>query len=117
MDRLSGIPRLIRATRVSLKALWWGFRNEEALRLEMLALIVLSPLAVWLGESAVERMLLIGSLFLLLIVELLNTGIETCIDRISFERHELSGLAKDLGSAAVMIALLNVAVTWALVLF
>ncbi len=73
--------------------------------------------ALWLGNSAVERALLIGSLLLLVIVELLNTGIEAAIDRIGLERHELSGRAKDIGSAAVFMALLNAAVVWLLILF
>ena len=115
-DGYTGIRRLLRATRVGLRALNWGLRNEEALRLELLALIPGIPLAVWLGSNGTARALLIGSLLLVLVTELLNTGIEIAVDRIGKERHELSGLAKDLGSAAVMIALLNAVLVWCLVL-
>lgn len=115
-DGLSGMARLMRATRVGLTALSWAFRNEEAFRLEVSGLVVLLPLALWLGHSGVERALLAGALLQVLIVELLNTGIEVVVDRISPERHTLSGLAKDLGSAAVMISLLLATVIWACIL-
>jgi len=115
-DGLSGTARLIRATRVGLTALSWAFRNEEAFRLEVSGLVVLLPLSLWLGHNGVERALLAGALLQVLIVELLNTGIEVVVDRISVERHALSGLAKDLGSAAVMISLLLAVTIWACVL-
>ena len=115
-DGLSGMARLMRATRVGLTALSWAFRNEEAFRIEVSGLVVLLPLAMWLGHSGVERALLAGALLQVLIVELLNTGIEVVVDRISPERHTLSGLAKDLGSAAVMISLLLATVIWACIL-
>ncbi|MGA9855500.1 MAG: diacylglycerol kinase [Gammaproteobacteria bacterium] len=115
-DGITGIQRLLRATRVGVSALRWGMRNEEALRLELLALIPGIPLAIWLGNSGVARALLISSLLLVLVTELLNTGIEIAVDRIGKERHELSGLAKDIGSAAVMIALLNAVLVWCFVL-
>ena len=76
----------------------------------------LVPLALWLGEGAVERALLIGSLLGVVVVELLNSGIEAVVDRIGQERHELSGRAKDIGSAAVFVALLNAAIVWLLIL-
>ncbi|MCG8433697.1 MAG: diacylglycerol kinase [Gammaproteobacteria bacterium] len=116
-DDLRGIPRLIRAARCSFSALRWGFVEEEAVRLEMLGVLLFAPLAFWLGNTDVERALLIGSLLLILMVELLNTGIEVTIDRISHEHHELSGRAKDLGSAAVFVSLVNAAVIWGLILF
>jgi diacylglycerol kinase (ATP) len=115
-DGLSGMARLMRAIRVGLTALSWAFRNEEAFRLEVSGLVVLLPLALWLGHSGVERALLAGALLQVLIVELLNTGIEVVVDRISPERHALSGLAKDLGSAAVMISLLLAVTIWACIL-
>jgi len=115
-DGITGVRRLLRAARVGVSALHWGLRNEEALRLELLGLIPGVPLAIWLGHTRVERALLISSLMLVLLTELLNTGIEIAVDRIGTERHELSGLAKDLGSAAVMIALLNVVLVWCFVL-
>ena len=116
-DGLRGIARLSRGMRVTVAGLRWAFRNEEAVRLEIVGLIFFIPLAVWLGQSAVERALLIGSLFLVLIVELINSAIEATIDRIGTERHSLSGAAKDLGSAAVFVALINAATTWLLILF
>ena len=75
------------------------------------------PLALWLGDDAVEKALMIGSVLLVLVVELLNSAIEAVVDRIGTERHELSGRAKDQGSAAVFIALVIVAITWAFMLF
>ena len=115
-DGLSGLVRLNRATKVGFTALAWAFRNEEAFRLEVSGLVVLLPLALWLGHNGVERALLAAAVLQVLIVELLNTGIEVVVDRISIERHALSGLAKDLGSAAVMISLLLAVVVWACVL-
>jgi diacylglycerol kinase (ATP) len=79
--------------------------------------VLVVPAALWLGRSGIERALLVGSYVLVLIVELLNTGIEVVVDRIGLERHPLSGLAKDVGSAAVLLALALLATTWALVLF
>jgi len=116
-DGLSGIPRLVRATRIGVGALVWAFKHEEAVRLEMLALPFLVWVAFAFGHGGVERALLIGSSIAVLLTELLNTAIEVAIDRIGQERHDLSGLAKDLGSAAVMVALLLWASTWALVLW
>ena len=75
------------------------------------------PLALWLGDDAVEKALMIGSVLLVLVVELLNSAIEAVVDRIGTERHELSGRAKDQGSAAVFVALVIVAITWAFMLF
>ena len=115
-DNLAGFARLTRATRVGLKALIWAAREEEAVRLELLGLLVLIPLGIWLGRSGVERAMLCVSVLLVLIVELLNTGLEVAVDRIGTEHHELSGLAKDLGSAAVMIALVTAALSWMLIL-
>jgi diacylglycerol kinase (ATP) len=115
-DGLSGIQRLNRATRVGINALTWSFRYEEAVRLEMLGLIVLLPLSLWLGRDGVERALLAASVILVLVVELLNTSLEIAIDRIGLEDHELSGRSKDLGSAAVMISLFLAGTVWACIL-
>ena len=115
-DGLSGLARLDRATKVGFTALAWAFRNEEAFRLEVLGAVVLVPLGLWLGHGGAERALLAIAIIQVMIVELLNTGIEVVVDRISTERHALSGLAKDLGSAAVMISLLLATVTWACIL-
>ena len=97
-----------------------GFRaawRQVAFRQEVLLAAVLVPLGGWLGRSGVERALLIGSVLLVPLVELINTAVEMAIDRIGPERHELSGQAKDLGSAAVVIAILVAGATWALVLW
>jgi len=113
----TGMARIMRAMRCSSAGLTAAYRNEEAFRQELLVCLALLPVACWLGHSNVERALLAGSLILLLIVELLNTGIEVVVNRIGPERHELSGLAKDLGSAAVFLAIVQVVVVWSLVLF
>lgn len=112
----TGWRRLVNATGYSWAGLKAAWRNEEAFRQEGLLCAVLTPLALWLGHSPVEQALLIGSLLLVVIVELLNTGIEAAVDRIGPERHELSGRAKDIGSAAVFVSLLNAAVVWSLLL-
>ncbi len=111
-----GWRRLVNATGYSWAGLKAAWRNEEAFRQEALLCAALVPLALWLGEGAVEQALLIGSLLLVVIVELLNSGIEAVVDRIGQERHELSGRAKDIGSAAVFAALLNAAIIWLLIL-
>jgi len=115
-DGLSGLARLNRATSVGFTALAWAFRNEEAFRLEVLGAVVLVPLGLWAGHGGVERALLAAAILQVMVVELLNTGIEVVVDRISTEHHALSGLAKDLGSASVMISLLLATVIWACVL-
>ena len=115
-DGLSGSARILRAVRVGFAALSWAWKQEEAVRLELTGLVVFLPLGLWLGRTGVERALLCGSMLLILVVELLNTGLEVVVDRISTERHELSGLAKDLASAAVMISLFLAAITWACIL-
>ena len=107
--------RLINAVRYSLA----GFRaalSEAAFRQELILALVLIPLGLYLGKTGVERVLLIGSVLLVLIVELLNSAVEAAVDRISTEMHELSKRAKDLGSAAVMLSLVNLAVVWLLLL-
>lgn len=107
---------MINAARWSIKGFRSTFRNEEAFRQELLLLPILAPLGYWLGQTGVERALLIGSLFIVLIVELLNSAVESVVDRIGPEQHKLSGRAKDQGSAAVFLALLLVVLTWVLVL-
>lgn len=113
----TGLKRICSAAGYSAKGLRACWQHEAAFRQEVLACIVLVPLALYLGENGVERALLIGACVLVLIVEVLNSSVEAVVDRIGPEHHELSGQAKDLGSAAVMLALLNVAVVWGLVLF
>jgi diacylglycerol kinase (ATP) len=109
--------RLLRALAYSGAGIRGAYANESAFRQEIWACAVLLPLAVWLPVASIERVLLIGSLVLVLIVELLNSAIEAAIDRISTERHELSGRAKDYGSAAVLLALVVAVLTWATVLW
>jgi diacylglycerol kinase (ATP) len=111
-----GLRRVWNATRNSWAGFRGAWREEAAFRQELLAGLVLVPLALWLGETGVERALLVGSLVVVVIVELLNSSIEATVDRIGVERHTLSGLAKDLGSAAVAASLALVVVVWALVL-
>ena len=111
----TGFSRLVDATKYSWLGYKAGFKNEAAFREELFLGTILLPTAIIFAESSVELALLLGSLFLVLIVELLNSGIEAVVDRISDEHHELSGRAKDLGAAAVMTALINVIVIWAVI--
>jgi len=111
-----GLARLLGAFGNTWKGLAGCWREEEAFRQECLLALVVVPAGLWLGANGVERALLIGPMLLILVVELLNSAIETAIDRIGTERHALSGLAKDLGSAAVFAAFVLLAGTWALVL-
>ncbi len=113
---LFDVGRVIRALGYSLAGLRAAYRKETAFRQELVMIAVLVPLALWLGRSGAERALLIGSVLLVLIVELLNSAVEAVVDRIGHERHELSASAKDMGSAAVLIALLLLATTWGLIL-
>ena len=113
----TGLQRVLNATRYSWAGLNAAFRHEDAFRQEIFLLVVLVPLALYLGNTGIERALLIGSLLLVLIVELLNSAVEAAVDRISLDQHELIKRAKDMGSAAVMIALVNVGVVWGLVIF
>ncbi len=110
-------PRQIwQASAWSIKGLVAAFRLEPAFRLELYAALVLAPVALWLGRTGLERALLIGCLFAVLIVELLNSAIEAVVDKASPEHHELAGRAKDMASAAVMLALLNALACWLLIL-
>lgn len=113
----TGLRRILSACGYSLKGLRSCWSNEAAFRQEVQAGIVLVPLALWLGDGGVEKALLLGSWLLVLIVEVLNSSIEAVVDRIGHEFHDLSGLAKDLGSAAVMLSLLLLATIWGLLLF
>jgi len=113
----TGLQRVISAFFTSLKGLKGCWKNEAAFRQEVMLSIILVPLGLYLGNGGLEKALLVSVLFLVLIVEVLNSGIEAAIDRIGHEHHELSGLAKDLGSAAVFLSLALVGVVWGLVLF
>lgn len=112
-----GFQRLYKATIYSLQGLQAAYRNEAAFRLEVFLSIFLIPLGLWLGENGTERALLVGSTLLVMIIELINSGIEAVVDRFGGDHHELSGIAKDIASAAVLLALVNFLVIWSLVLF
>lgn len=112
-----GIDRVIKATFYSMRGIRFAFTSEAAFRQELALAAILFPLGLWLGETGAEKALLTGVLLIVLIVELLNTGIEVVVDRFGGDYHTLSGQAKDLGSAAVFVALLNVLLVWTLVVF
>ena len=112
----SGITRVVHATGYTWAGLQAAFKHEAAFRQELFLCIALAPVAFLVAHSGVERALLLGSLLLVLMIELLNSAVEAVVDRISDEHHELAGRAKDIGSAAVFVSLLNVVVIWALVL-
>ena len=94
-----------------------AWKNELAFRVEAIIIIIMMPVGIWLGRSAAERALLIASCLLILITELLNSAIEAVVDRIGTERHELSGRAKDMGSAAAFFAMLTAGIIWALIAY
>ena len=112
----TGIDRVIRAAGYSVAGLRAAYRGESAFRQEFWLAVLLVPLAFWLGRNWIEVALLAGSVMLVLIVELLNSAIEAAVDRVSLDRHHLSKRAKDIGSAAVLLALINVIMVWACVL-
>jgi diacylglycerol kinase (ATP) len=112
----TGLRRLLDATRCSIDGLAAAAHGEAAFRQELLLAAVLVPLGLFLGNTTGERALLVGSVLLVLVVELLNSAIEATVDRISLDEHPLAKRAKDLGSAAVMLALATVAAVWLLVL-
>jgi len=114
--RPQGLKRLGLATLHSLRGLRHCYRSEAAFRQEVWLAALLVPAGVWLGDTGAERALLVGSMLLVLIVELLNTGIEVVVDRIGTEHNHLSGFAKDLGSTAVFFSLVLLGSTWGLVL-
>ena len=109
--------RLIKAFGYSFRGLRAAFVNEAAFRQEVILSLVLIPLGLWLGATGLERALLAGSVLLVMIVELLNSGIEAVVDRFGDDLHELSARAKDIGSAGVLLSLVNLLFIWALVLF
>ena len=111
-----GLVRIFHAFLNSVAGLQDAWRNESAFRQEVLLAVILIPLACVVHVNNAERAILIGSVLLVMIVELLNTGVEAAIDRISFERHLLSKRAKDIGSAAVLVTLVLLAVVWAAIL-
>ena len=117
MNKATGLKRIVNAAGYSWSGLKAAYRNEAAFRQELLLAIILIPLAIWLGETGVERAILIGSTLFVMIIELINSAIEAVVDRFGGEWEVLSGRAKDLGSAAVMLSLILLFVTWSLILF
>lgn len=114
--KLVGTRRLLLAFVNSWKGFRGAFRFEAAFRQEVALAVVLLPLGAYLGKTGVEKALLVSSVLFVLVVELLNTGIETVVDRIGLERHELSGLAKDVGSTAVLLSFGVLVVIWGFLL-
>jgi diacylglycerol kinase (ATP) len=112
----TGVKRVFNALMYSLDGMKAALQYEDAFRQEMLLSVVLIPLALYLERNAVERVLMIASVLFVLVVELLNSAVEAAVDRISLEHHHLIKRAKDMGSAAVLISLLNVLVVWGLIL-
>lgn len=108
--------RILKATIWSLQGLRAAWLHESSFRLEVYLFVVLAPLALWLGADGIERALLVGSMALVLSAELLNSAVEAVIERYGAEHHELAGRAKDMGSAAVFVLMMNVLLVWGLVL-
>lgn len=108
--------QLVNASCYSYDGLLAAYQHEFAFRLEVWLTVIAIPLALLIGQSSIERVVLIGSWLVVLIVELMNSAIEATIDRISMERHELAKRAKDLGSAAVFVACVNAAIIWVVLL-
>lgn len=113
----SGVRRIYRAARFSVKGFSHAWQHEAAFRQEIGLTLILAPFALWLGRTGFERFVLIVCCLLVLIVELLNSAIEAAVDRHGDEHHELSGRAKDLGSAAVFLSLVVVVATWGTVAY
>ena len=113
---IRGWRRVINAFGYSMQGFKACFQAEEAFRQELFLLLFLIPIGLWLGETPVERALLLGSLLIILIVELLNSAIEAGVDRVGLERHELSARAKDIASAAVFMSFTLTGTVWGLIL-
>ena len=113
----TGVTRWVKALGFTWLGLKAAYKHEEAFRQEVFLLLVSTPLALWLGDTGIEKALMIGSVLLLMVIELLNSAIEAVVDRFGGEIHELSGRAKDMGSAAVFIGMVNTALVWGFILF
>jgi len=116
MNKATGLKRLVNAAGYSWSGIISAFKSEAAFRQELLLACFLIPLAFWLGDTGVEYVLMIAPVILVLVIELLNSAIEAVVDRFGGELHELSGKAKDLGSAAVFMSLVLLVLSWGLVL-
>jgi diacylglycerol kinase (ATP) len=115
-EKPRGLTRILRAAGASWKGLRGAYREEAAFRQELGLSALVIPLGLWLGRTGVERALLVAPMLLVLVVELLNSAVEATVDRIGPERHVLAGLAKDIGSAAVLLSFVLLGVVWLLVL-
>ena len=115
-DKPTGMTRVIRAFGYSFQGVRYAWREEAAFRQETLLAGVLVPLGVYLGRSGVERALLVGPVLFILVIEILNSAVEAVVDRSGTERHPLAGMAKDMGSAAVLLSFLLLGTVWLLVL-
>jgi diacylglycerol kinase (ATP) len=115
--KLRGMVRLWRACGASARGITGALRDEAAFRQELCLAVLVIPMGLWLGHSGAERALLVAPVLLILVIELINSAIEATVDRIGFERHDLAGLAKDLGSAAVFMSFVLLGGVWLLVLF
>ena len=111
-----GLKRFINAFFFSITGFKAAWKNEEAFRQEVVVFLFATPLAFWLGKNKIEIVLLIASIGMILVVELLNSAVETVVDRVSVEYHELAGRAKDICSAAVMLTITLAVATWLLIL-
>ena len=112
----TGLRRLMNAFSYSIAGTLAAFKHEDAFRQEVVLAVVLTPVALYFGETAIDQALMISSLLFIIIVELLNSSIEATVDRISVKHHKLAKRAKDIGSAAVFFSLINAAVIWFLIL-
>ena len=112
----TGLRRLINAFGYSIAGTLAAFKHEDAFRQEVILTAILTPVAIYYGETAIDQALMIGSLLLIIIVELLNSSIEATVDRISVKHHKLAKRAKDIGSAAVFFSLINAVIIWFLIL-
>jgi diacylglycerol kinase (ATP) len=112
----TGLRRLVNAFGYSIAGTLAAFKHEDAFRQEVVLAVVLTPVALYFGETAIHQALMIGSLLFIIIVELLNSSIEATVDRISVKHHKLAKRAKDIGSAAVFFSLINAAIIWFLLL-
>ena len=115
-EKPKGLTRILRAAGASWKGLAGAYREEAAFRQELALSVLVIPMGLWLGRTGVERALLVAPMLLVLIVELLNSAVEATVDRIGLERHVLAGLAKDIGSAAVLMSFVLLGVVWLLIL-
>jgi len=113
----TGLKRLINAFGYSIEGFKSAFKNEDAFRQELILAIILIPTGILIGENGFQKALLVSSILAVLIVELLNSGIEATVDRISLEKNSLAKRAKDIGSAAVFLTIVNAILTWLIILF